>query len=145
LEGIVTNENGAARNTQLLGVVEDVVATLRRLQAGERNFVLRAVAARLDDRELDAPIAAALPLLSARERQIFALVVDGHTTAEIAHALCISGKTVDTHRGHIFKKLGVHSAAALVRLAARAGILDAEAPKALAVAPRLPQASGGES
>ena len=47
-------------------------------------------------------------------------LADAHSNAEIAAALCISEKTVESHRGRIFKKLDVHSLVDLVRLAARA-------------------------
>jgi DNA-binding NarL/FixJ family response regulator len=64
-----------------------------------------------------------LESLSRREREIFALVVQGRASTEIARLLSISLKTVETHRSHINRKLGVHSGAELVRLAAVAGLL----------------------
>lgn len=57
--------------------------------------------------------------LSAREREIFDLLVNGSSNADIAQQLFISVKTVETHRMRIFRKLGVNSLAALTRLAAR--------------------------
>lgn len=61
--------------------------------------------------------------LSAREREIFSLIVHGHRSQEIATELCISIKTVETHRSHINQKLGVHSTGEIVRLAALRGLL----------------------
>lgn len=55
--------------------------------------------------------------LSARERDIFRLLVAGDTLPEIASQLCISLKTVETHKQRIFRKLNVHSAVQLVRFA----------------------------
>jgi DNA-binding NarL/FixJ family response regulator len=55
--------------------------------------------------------------LSARERDIFRLLVGGLTMHEMADELCISVKTAETHRQRIFKKLDVHSAVQLVRFA----------------------------
>lgn len=74
-----------------------------------------------------APLAAAaasssapqLELLSARERQVFALLVRGHGNAAIGRILGISAKIVDTHRSKIFRKIGVHAIVDLVRFAAR--------------------------
>ena len=63
-------------------------------------------------------------MLSARERDVFRLLVRGLTTREIAAELGISGKTVDTHRERILKKLGLHSAVELVRYAATNDVLD---------------------
>ncbi len=61
--------------------------------------------------------------LSPRELEIFDLAVRGFSSDAIAHTLCISVKTVQTHRTHINRKLGVHSSAELVRYAARHGLL----------------------
>jgi two-component system response regulator NreC len=63
--------------------------------------------------------------LSARERVVFGLVVRGYSNQEIAQALLISVKTVETHRAHINRRLGVHSTGALIRLAALSGLLGA--------------------
>lgn len=53
--------------------------------------------------------------LSAREREILALVVVGHTNKEIARALGLSPRTVETHRANLSAKLGVTSLAQLIR------------------------------
>ena len=60
-----------------------------------------------------------LGVLSARERQVFELLVRGHTNASIGRLLGISAKTVDTHRTKVLRKIGVHSIVDLVRFAAR--------------------------
>src|SRR3954468_8777259 len=59
-----------------------------------------------------------LATLSARERDVFRLLAGGLTMRDIATQLCVSPKTVDTHRQRIFKKLDVHSAVQLLRFAA---------------------------
>lgn len=64
-----------------------------------------------------------LAQLSPREGEVFDLLVNCHSNAQIARALFISEKTVETHRTRIFAKLGVTSLAALVRLAARHNLL----------------------
>lgn len=61
--------------------------------------------------------------LSDRERQIFGLIVQGHSSQQIATSLFISIKTVETHRANINRKLGAHSTGDLVRLAAQRGLL----------------------
>jgi two-component system nitrate/nitrite response regulator NarL len=50
-----------------------------------------------------------LSKLSARERQVLALVARSKKTAEIADALVISPETARTHVQNILTKLGVHS------------------------------------
>jgi DNA-binding NarL/FixJ family response regulator len=66
----------------------------------------------------------ALERLSPRELEIFRMIVKGESNAGISKTLCISVKTVETHRAHINKKLGARSPADLVRLAARRGLVD---------------------
>ena len=56
---------------------------------------------------------AALEQLTAREREVSALVVGGATNAEVAAALFISQRTVEHHLRHIYRKLGVRSRAQL--------------------------------
>ena len=57
--------------------------------------------------------------LTPREHEILALLAEGLTTVEIERRLMISPKTVGTHLGHIFAKLGVRSRAQAVALAYR--------------------------
>jgi two-component system response regulator NreC len=61
--------------------------------------------------------------LSPRELDVFRLIALGHTNHEIAARLSISEKTVETHRAHIFAKLGLRTRAGLVRLAIESGLL----------------------
>jgi DNA-binding NarL/FixJ family response regulator len=64
--------------------------------------------------------------LSNRERQILQLVAEGHTNRQIAVALGITPKTVDTHRTRLKTKLGIHDTPGLVRYAIRKGIVQAD-------------------
>jgi two-component system, NarL family, response regulator NreC len=57
--------------------------------------------------------------LSRRERDVFELLVRGNSNRRIARMLGISPKTVETHRAHVLRKLGVHSIVDLIRFAAR--------------------------
>lgn len=61
------------------------------------------------------PVAA----LSRREYQVFALLVDGKRPKDIARALELSPKTVDTYRASIMRKLDVDGIAELVKYAIR--------------------------
>jgi DNA-binding NarL/FixJ family response regulator len=62
--------------------------------------------------------------LTKREREIFGRVLEGFSNRDIAKTLCISLKTVETHRFRINRKLGVHSTAELIRVAAGAGLVS---------------------
>jgi DNA-binding NarL/FixJ family response regulator len=70
--------------------------------------------------------AAGLGRLSHREREVFCRIIQGCSSQSIAEALCISVKTVETHRTHINRKLGVRSPVELIRLAAMQGLLNGE-------------------
>ena len=72
--------------------------------------------------------AAALERLSAREKQIVALVVRGSSSTEIGALLRLSPKTVDSYRSRMMAKIGVADVPALVRFAIRAGLVDADEP-----------------
>jgi len=63
-----------------------------------------------------------LERLSRRELEVLRLVAAGHTTAEIAHSLNISIKTIDTHRSNMYRKLAVRNSVDLVRFASLRGI-----------------------
>jgi DNA-binding NarL/FixJ family response regulator len=52
--------------------------------------------------------------ISAREKEIVALVVNGHRNREIAEKLCISEQTVKTHLYRIFKKLALQNRSQLI-------------------------------
>jgi two-component system NarL family response regulator len=57
--------------------------------------------------------------LTPREQEVCGLVAQGKTSKQIAEALEISVHTVNNHRKRICRKLGVHSTAELVAVAAR--------------------------
>ena len=67
----------------------------------------------------------ALASLSARERQVIALVVRGHSSTEIGAQMQLSPKTVDSYRSRLMAKVGAADITALVRLAIRSGLVDA--------------------
>jgi DNA-binding NarL/FixJ family response regulator len=62
--------------------------------------------------------------LSPREIEIALLLVQGMRQEEIARRLSLSPKTVNTHKGRMFEKLGISDSIALARLAARYGLAD---------------------
>ena len=63
------------------------------------------------------------PQLTTREAEVLRLVARGHTNKEIAAALAIGVKTVETHKANGMTKLGLTSRAALVRFGMEVGWL----------------------
>jgi DNA-binding NarL/FixJ family response regulator len=64
--------------------------------------------------------------LTPRQREILQLIAGGKTTKEIARALNISVKTVETHRTQLMERLDIHDIAGLVRYALRIGLVAAD-------------------
>lgn len=117
--------DGYALKTQPLS---EVVAAISATANGERYLspqlpaVADAVAA---ERDVDMAAPLGIEKLSPREREVFCRIIQGDSTRAIARALCISLKTVETHRLHINRKLGVHSPGELIRFAALSGLMTA--------------------
>lgn len=65
-------------------------------------------------------------ILTAREREVLQLLAEGKTTKQIASALNISVKTIETHRQQIMEKLNMHSVAELTKYAIREGLTSLE-------------------
>ncbi|NUQ22481.1 MAG: response regulator transcription factor [Saprospiraceae bacterium] len=90
--------------------LEDAIATSRQ----GRMYMSMEVAAVLTK---PAPERPALPLLTAREKEVLQLIADGLTNQEIADKLFISILTVDSHRKNLLAKFNVKNTAAMVRFA----------------------------
>jgi two-component system, NarL family, nitrate/nitrite response regulator NarL len=61
------------------------------------------------------------PRLSNREREVCVRIAEGLSNKEIAQALAISLRTVETHRERLMRKLNIHSVAGLTRFAVAKG------------------------
>jgi len=109
-DGYVLKESAAA----------EVAAAVRAVAAGRRYLSPSIEAAMLEA----GGSAARGPLesLSARERQVLQLVVEGKSSAEIARTVNLSPKTVETYRSRLMKKLGVADVTALVKFAVQHGL-----------------------
>ena len=104
----------------------DLIEAIRVVHEGRRffgeNIAENVIERFLGEGATRDPIAA----LSARERQVLQLLAESRSVAEIARALSLSPKTVETYRARLFKKLDIHDLAALVRFALRHGIISLE-------------------
>lgn len=64
------------------------------------------------------------PILTAREREVLALMADGLSGPQIAQRLIVAPPTVKTHQARLYEKLGVSDRAAAVAEAMRRGLLE---------------------
>ena len=61
--------------------------------------------------------------LSAREIEVLALIAEGKSNKDIAAALNLGVRTVETHRLHLMRKLGIRSVAGLTKYAITRGLV----------------------
>jgi DNA-binding NarL/FixJ family response regulator len=104
---------------------DDLVLAIREVHAGS-SFLNPAVAAKLIEdyvRRVRGDVDAAGDLLTAREREVLKLIAEGNTNQEIADALHLSRKTVESHRANIMRKLDLHDVTELVKYALRTGLI----------------------
>ena len=64
------------------------------------------------------------PILTAREREVLALMAEGLSGPQIADRLIVALPTVKTHQARLYEKLGVSERAAAVAEAMRRGLLE---------------------
>lgn len=66
--------------------------------------------------------------LTPRQKEVLARIAEGQSTKDIALALEISVKTVETHRAQLMERLNIHNIAGLVRYAIKAGLVTVDQP-----------------
>ncbi len=84
----------------------------------------RAVTATVSRARLSGATTAADAVLTAREREVLALVAEGLTNREVGRRLFISEKTASVHLSNLMAKLNVSSRTEAVTVAQRRGLLD---------------------
>ena len=101
--------------------VPEVIDALRQVLGGIR-YLSPCVSRDAVEEEL-ASSSAAHPLqrLTRREREVFELLIRGHSNDEVATRLFIARRTVETHRQRIMKKLSARSIVEMQRISARHG------------------------
>jgi DNA-binding NarL/FixJ family response regulator len=95
---------------------EHLVAAIRKVAKGER-YLSAAVAEEMAFTMFERDSRKPHETLSDREFQVFLLIAEGKAPRQIAEQLCLSTKTVATHRGRILEKMGLRNNAELVQYA----------------------------
>jgi RNA polymerase sigma factor (sigma-70 family) len=137
----------------ILSMYSAIEHVSRALKAGARGYLLKESAGvevvnavrtvhsghcylsqKISDRLIDdyvyqrdlAEVESPLERLSAREREVLQLVVEGKSSAEIAETLFLSPKTVETYRSRLMRKLDIGDVPSLVKFAIQQGITPLE-------------------
>jgi len=98
----------------------DILAAIRSIRTAVR-YLSPGIDADQVTRLAAAEDVSPLERLTSREREVYDMLVAGDSNDQIATKLEISRRTVETHRQHVMRKLGVTSVAGLVRLAFKLG------------------------
>jgi two-component system invasion response regulator UvrY len=147
IEGLrrVLNKHPKAR-ILLLSMYDDPAYVSRAMKMGARGYISKNSAAESLACAIDAVMAGKIYFspdidqqflhqekdyasetlgLSVREFEVFRHLAEGRSTAEIAHSLNLSPKTVSNHRSRLMNRLKLESTAELVRFAIRQQIIKA--------------------
>lgn len=104
---------------------EEIITAIRTVYTGKNHFDQEIIEMMLNpSRQKEVKDENLHPSLSRREKEILQLIIDEHTTAEIAEKLFISFGTVESHRRNMISKLGVRNTAGLVSAAYKYNILE---------------------
>jgi DNA-binding NarL/FixJ family response regulator len=100
----------------------ELVSAVRAVHGGRRYLSRKLDEAAIDRYLRERGDENPLERLSARERQVLQLVVEGRTSAEVAGMLKLSPKSVDTYRSRLMAKLALEDLPSLVKFAIRHGV-----------------------
>jgi DNA-binding NarL/FixJ family response regulator len=110
-----------AQADELVHAVHEVAAGRRYLSPPLSERAIEAYLQKAQDTGLDS-----YETLTTREREVLQLAAEGRTNGDIAAALYISPRTVETHRAKVMRKLGLQHQADLIRYALQRGLLPME-------------------
>jgi FixJ family two-component response regulator len=135
------NELGSTLPIVFLTGYIDVPITVQAIKAGARDFLIksgstyellhtveRAIAHHEVARSLKSTldiVRAHIAALTAREREVFLLIIRGNTNKQVARALGGTERTIKAHRQRVMEKMPVQSLAELVSVAERVGVSGA--------------------
>ena len=116
-------EAGASGYVSKRGADSDLIDAIRTVAAG-RTFLNSRTQSALMRQWLEDGRTEPRDELTPRELEVLKLIAEAHTNRQIADALSLSEKTVESHRGHVLSKLGMRDRVELVRYAIRRGLVE---------------------
>jgi DNA-binding NarL/FixJ family response regulator len=120
LEGL---EAGAAGYVLKRAADVDLIDAIRAVAQG-RTFLSTDSQKALMQEWLETGDATAPDHLTPRELEVLKLIAEAHTNKQIAEALGLADKTVESHRANVLAKLGMRDRVELVRYAIRRGLVE---------------------
>lgn len=102
----------------------ELINALRAVSRGELYIHPAMTRALLNDSANPTKIGPLCEGLTPRELDVLRLIVQGNTNRQVADALNLSVRTVESHRANLMSKLGVSSRVELVRYASRRGLIE---------------------
>jgi DNA-binding NarL/FixJ family response regulator len=102
---------------------QDLVGAVRAVGRGEAFLTNAAERSLIREWMADDTTGPAVPL-TPREEEVVKLIAEAHTNAQIAEALHLSAKTIESHRANVLRKLGMRDRVELVRYAIRRGLVE---------------------
>lgn len=106
---------------------EELELAIRAVARGE-TYLSPAISRHVVEELLGGGKSSASPVdaLTPRQREILQLIAEGKTTKQIATILCVSIKTVESHRTQLMERLDIRDVAGLVRFAIRHGVANGD-------------------
>jgi len=108
-----------ATHSELMVAIKSVLAGKRYLSPGVSEKVIEGYLEGRRESKLRSP----WDTLTRREREVLKLIGEGYKNKEIADYLCLSVKTVETHRANLMRKLDLHDVSALTTFAIEKGLV----------------------
>jgi len=116
-------EAGASGYVSKRGADSDLIDAIRTV-AGGRTFLNSRTQSALMRRWLEDGTTARPDELTPRELEVTKLIAEAYTNRQIAEALHLAEKTVESHRANVLGKLGMRDRVELVRYAIRRGLVE---------------------
>jgi two-component system, NarL family, response regulator NreC len=105
---------------------EDLIPAVRAVASGKPFFSPAVTAVLVEDyvhRLRSKGLSDSYELLTDREKEVLQLLAEGRSNKEVATLLDLGVSTVETHRGNLMQKLGLHNTAEIVLYAVRKRII----------------------